>query len=124
MLFQQAKTSMSYLNNLSENLANMAVEKSNEMILSQLNELIGQNILIIEKTSPVLIDDGFGKIDMKFSVKVKLKDQELIDELKDRHDKLEDQVRELVNTSHYWMMKYEQIKHRYEPEEVSLGGFK
>lgn len=65
------------------------------LIVDQLNQLIAQGLLIVECTQPVLVrDSGSDTVRLTEAVRLKLRDQEIIDELRNENARLKEDLAE------------------------------
>lgn len=74
-------------------------EKEESVLLSQLSELISRNILIIEKTEPVIVKDDDpnfpNRLHIKQSIRLVSREMEYIRKLESQIKRLEDELQEL-----------------------------
>jgi hypothetical protein len=73
--------------------------KQQEMILiDQLNELISRDLLVVESHQPVLTrSEDSGQVQLRQTVKLKLKDQEYIEKLEKENKTLKERINAIEN---------------------------
>lgn len=69
----------SYLDELTKELCS----QQQNILLVQLNDLVSRDLLVIEQTQPILIQDIEGKIRIEQSIKLSLKEMDYIKKLED-----------------------------------------
>jgi hypothetical protein len=71
-------------------------QSTEALLCEQLDNLVTDGLLVIESQMPVLIHDPLSnKIQIKQAIKLKLRDQEYINELKEENAKLKDIISKL-----------------------------
>ena len=70
---------------MASELAKKVAEAQEKEIMSQLNEFISRNAIVVESIGPVLVQDHFSnnphEVKVQTAIRLKLKDQDYIEEL-------------------------------------------
>lgn len=85
---------MDHANRTAMEMVKQISAQKEALIMEQLNELISRGLLVVEQTEPVLIEEydpmtNLPRVEFKQSIKLKLKDQEYIEQLERRVERAE-----------------------------------
>lgn len=88
---------MNYFDSMSNVINDLSIQSQN-IILEQLDDLIKRNILIIEQTQPVLIQDfQTNKVKISQAIKLTVKDIDYIKQLEKENKELKDKLTQLAD---------------------------
>lgn len=91
-------TNNSNINNQMHQVIEDLARQSENIILEQLNDLIKLDLLMIESTQPILIQDPLShKIQIKQAVKLTYRDKEVIKRLTEENETLRSQLTAIQN---------------------------
>ncbi|HLD91227.1 MAG TPA: hypothetical protein VI911_09470 [Patescibacteria group bacterium] len=88
---------MSYTEHLARQLVEEAMKTEQSLILEQLTDLVSRNLLVIESTQPVIIQDCCSnKLTIQKKIKLTLKDKEYILKLEEENKELRSIIKNLT----------------------------